>query len=179
MTDTERVIHEAQSHLGAAISQSLPTDDQIIMDHVRAAYELLRYELEGSMKVEYDSNNSGGHWWLSDDDWRSLEAAGWEVRWHANRNEEWFTPDSDGRWLGALAGSATKDFPSLGDAIREFERLTSKDASDEGCNCCGPPHSFSVLDEDNHEYASGSDCLSYLYREVPASLREACEKLKK
>lgn len=41
MTDTER-IHEAQSHLGAAISQSLPTDDQTIMDHVRAAYELLR-----------------------------------------------------------------------------------------------------------------------------------------
>lgn len=31
--------------------------------------------------VEYDSNNSGGSWWLSDDDWRALEAAGWKVAW--------------------------------------------------------------------------------------------------
>lgn len=31
--------------------------------------------------VEYDSNNSGGDWWLDDDDWRRLEEAGWFVEW--------------------------------------------------------------------------------------------------
>ena len=31
--------------------------------------------------VEYAPNNSGGDWWLSDDDWRALEKAGWIVAW--------------------------------------------------------------------------------------------------
>jgi len=33
------------------------------------------------MKVEYSSNNSGGHWWLSDKDWINLESNGWDVIW--------------------------------------------------------------------------------------------------
>lgn len=33
------------------------------------------------MYVEYNSNNSGGHWWLTDDDWKALEKAGWIVEW--------------------------------------------------------------------------------------------------
>jgi len=33
------------------------------------------------MYVEYNSNNSGGTWWLSDKDWEALEAAGWKVKW--------------------------------------------------------------------------------------------------
>lgn len=28
------------------------------------------------MKVTYRSNNSGGDWWLSDADWKALEAYG-------------------------------------------------------------------------------------------------------
>lgn len=31
--------------------------------------------------VEYNSNNSGGSWWLRDEDWKHLEEAGWEVQW--------------------------------------------------------------------------------------------------
>ena len=38
---TETIIQRARGHLGSAISQSIPSDDQIIMDHVKAAYELL------------------------------------------------------------------------------------------------------------------------------------------
>lgn len=34
-----------------------------------------------SYTVEYDSNNSGGRWWLDDEDWRALEDAGWFVNW--------------------------------------------------------------------------------------------------
>jgi len=38
---TETIIERARGHLGSAILQSIPSDDQIIMDHVKAAYELL------------------------------------------------------------------------------------------------------------------------------------------
>lgn len=31
--------------------------------------------------VEYNSNNSGGSWWLEDKDWKALEKAGWVVEW--------------------------------------------------------------------------------------------------
>ena len=31
--------------------------------------------------TEYDSNNSGGSWWLSDQNWIDLEQAGWKVEW--------------------------------------------------------------------------------------------------
>lgn len=113
------------------------------------------------MKIKYSSNNSGGSWWLSDDDWKKLEAAGWSVEWKKER------------WLGALAKSASKDFDSVGAAIREFEEVTGQQASDEGCNCCGAPHSFSW----EGGYASGEDCLQHLYAKVPKSLREATEAL--
>lgn len=39
---TPHDLEEAVGHLGAAISQSASTDDQIIMEHVRAAHALLR-----------------------------------------------------------------------------------------------------------------------------------------
>lgn len=32
-------------------------------------------------KLEYDSNNSGGDWWLKDKDWAAMEKAGWTVEW--------------------------------------------------------------------------------------------------
>ena len=38
---SETIIERARGHLGSAIAQSIPADDQIIMDHVKAAYELL------------------------------------------------------------------------------------------------------------------------------------------
>ena len=35
------IVTKAKGHLGAAIGQSIDSDDQIIMDHVKAAYHLL------------------------------------------------------------------------------------------------------------------------------------------
>jgi hypothetical protein len=66
------------------------------------------------MKIEYSSNNSGGSWWLSDDDWKKLEDAGWVVEWE---NE---------RWLGALAKRASKDFATAGDATSKRRKATMK-----------------------------------------------------
>src|SRR5690348_13992879 len=85
--------------------------------------------------VEYDSNNSGGSWWLNDEDWIALEKAGWKVEWarleHAYTDEGNYVYDTDGspklvphghgnnkfgasfvskdgRYLGALAKGAYK-----------------------------------------------------------------------
>ena len=156
------------------------------------------------MRVEYSSNNSGGGWWLKDEDWKKLEKAGWVVEWGGSyfcgqkysfgskkkpdvkpcnnpekcpghrKFESWKEMGEEDRWLGCLANHATKDFPSLQRAIKEFEDITGQDASDEGCNCCGAPHSFSS----DGEYAGGEDVLKYLYDEVP-SYRDAVKKINK
>jgi hypothetical protein len=74
------------------------------------------------MYVEYSSNNSGGNWWLKDEDWRALEAAGWEVDWIANK-KSWVLgpPEPDGRWLGALARAATRRGLMLREAVEELQ----------------------------------------------------------
>lgn len=93
------------------------------------------------MKIRYDSNNSGGGWSLTDEDWLALEAAGWSVHW-VKDDKRAFGRGSSDRWLGALATSASVERPSIGEAVAEFERITGKAAGDEGCSCCGPPHYF-------------------------------------
>ena len=145
------------------------------------------------MLIQYDSNNSGGRWWLTDEHWLALEKAGWTIHWY--RDHPYYNGtrpgrpsqlDENGRWLGALAAKATKDFPTPADAIREWERIVEQEASDTGCNCCGPPHSFhwgravDGQEESGEEYgyASGEEILRYLYADVPGSLRDACERLK-
>lgn len=118
-----------------------------------------------SVIVEYSSNNSGGSWWLSDDDWEKLAEAGWNVHWVQSDGFPKYSDDdpgdlvprekTGGRWLGALAMYAYKEFDDPADAIPEFERITGQDASAEGCNCCGQPHNFSYTDEDGkYHYAS-------------------------
>lgn len=94
------------------------------------------------VKLEYTSNNSGGSWWLSDDDWLALEKAGWTVNWIKN------DPYHNGaeRWLGCLAKSASKEFETPGDGVEEFRRVTGEDPFAEGCNCCGEPHRFEYTD---------------------------------
>ena len=41
---SENAIYEAMSHLGAALIQTIPSDDQIIMDHVKQAHAILECE---------------------------------------------------------------------------------------------------------------------------------------
>lgn len=107
------------------------------------------------MKVEYSSNNSGGSWWLSDDDWRALENAGWEVDWFAKETNGYRTVGKDGRWLGGLASRASREGLSLKDAIMEWESVTHQNASALGCSCCGTPHYF-TFEGDNGEHDSYS-----------------------
>jgi hypothetical protein len=93
------------------------------------------------MTVHYSSNNSGGSWWLTDQNWKDLEKAGWKVNWVKDDPEGTFRrADKDGRWLGALATSASRNGLTLDEAIEEFESITGEDANAEGCPCCGSPH---------------------------------------
>jgi hypothetical protein len=98
-------------------------------------------------KILYSHNNSGGGWWLMDEDWKNLEAAGWSVEWVKNSERFKSLGRDSGRWLGALATSATREGLSLEEAVAEFERITNQNAKDEGCECCGRPHYFSVVNE--------------------------------
>lgn len=108
------------------------------------------------MKVEYFSTNSGGHWWVDDAGWERLEKTGWVVDWVRNQKKGLGGPDKDGRWLGALATSATKpNCSSILEAVKEWEAATGCDATDAGCPCCGPPHHFTLYDDNDHYVDSG------------------------
>ncbi len=107
-------------------------------------------------KVTYSSNNSGGRWWLKDEDWHALEKAGWVVSWYKN-NTKYCKPGEDGRWLGGLAGDAYKIVDARTElvaetiAVDEWSFLTKGNASSRGCNCCGTPHNFYVTTPDPEE----------------------------
>ena len=106
-----------------------------------------------SLTLEYSSNNSGGSWWLCDDDWKAMESAGWIVEWKPG----------GGRWLGALATTASIPAADMDDAkriVREWEALTNQSAADEGCNCCGKPHYFTLVDEDGRHVGDPVDVWS-------------------
>lgn len=98
--------------------------------------------------VEYDSNNSGGGWWLDDDDWFALQDAGWTVHWFKEYADPPFAIQENGRFLGALAMGAHKRFESLDEGIDEWERITGEDSTEEGCECCGIPHTFYAFTEE-------------------------------
>ncbi len=99
------------------------------------------------MKVTYSSNNSGGRWWLKDEDWKKLEAAGWTVNWVKDDKNRYIGRDpGNERWLGALATEASIEVESIDVAIAKWEYVTGKDAFAKGCSCCGQPHNFSDFD---------------------------------
>lgn len=159
--------------------------------------------LNGMYLVEYSSNNSGGDWWLKDKDWRALDKAGWKVIWARQEfayNEEgdytftkeglpkvrvvrksnsFYFSKKEGRMLGALSSNAFKKFKTLKEALEEFENITGQTITDEGCNCCGPPHSFSWDNfKGDRGDCSGEDCLPILFpdKKIPGSLRACVEK---
>lgn len=77
--------------------------------------------------VEYRHNNSGGVDWMKTEDWENLQKAGWIVS-----------------ATGARIHSASRPELSLQDAIAEWEEITGMNAAEDGCNCCGRPHDFTL-----------------------------------
>lgn len=133
--------------------------------------------------VQYESNNSGGRWWLNDEQWFALEQAGWVVEWetlghkytergdYADRDENGIPvlvpkeesnglglfKDKDGRFLGALAQRAYRPGLRLREAAEEWERITGESSTDAGCACCGQPHRFTEYDTEGNYIASGPE----------------------
>lgn len=133
---------------------------------------------------------------MTEDDWQKLEKAGWKL--FGFDDFEYTNAGSyvveDG-FPKKKSNSRTKNphygfkyFNSITDALVEFEELTGQDVSEEGCNCCGAPHSFSwsgsgcIIGDckcdsphTDYHYGSGESLLQYLYpdKKIPNSLREA------
>jgi hypothetical protein len=108
-----------------------------------------------TMKIRYTGSFYGGSGWLSDEEWGNLEVAGWVVEWDA------------------YPRCAIKEFDNVGDAIREFEKVTGEDASKEVCSCCGGIHSFWWQGGS----ASGKECIPYRNTEVPKAFSEGVKVL--
>ena len=127
------------------------------------------------MKIIYYSHSDWWHWPLSHRDWLNLEENGWDVNWFANMEErpvlikEFDSLDSDGIWSkvrldifqGVWATSASKDFKSISDAIKDFEKITGQDTSETKPPSL-PPHNFT---ERNSYYSySGEGLLKFLFK---------------
>ena len=54
MMTSKDAIYEAMSHLGAAISQSIHTDDEIIIGHIEDAHQILSDLWDGGEKQDVD-----------------------------------------------------------------------------------------------------------------------------
>lgn len=92
----------------------------------------------GRRYVQYSANNSGGSDWMTRQNWEDLERDGWIVQWDF----------SNGRGLPYCGY-----LPDVGldEAMDRWSSVTAMDPSEEGCDCCGPPHNFSAYNE-KHEY---------------------------
>lgn len=83
----------------------------------------------GAFEVRYSHNNSGGRDWLDKEDWAKLEAAGWKLESYGDKRTH----------------SAVRTGLPLPIAIAEWEYILNMSSTDEGCECCGPPHDFYEL----------------------------------
>ncbi len=83
---------------------------------------------ESRTVVRYSHNNSGGYDWLDADDWAALAAAGWVL----------------GRSINNRVYDAERTGLTLDAAVAEWKSITGQDPAEDGCECCGPPHSFYV-----------------------------------
>lgn len=83
---------------------------------------------------EFSENNSGGSWWLTTTNYRSLLQTGaWGL--------ELATLEKvDGRDFEIkIRQSLVGCFDNINAARQSFESITGQDLDAKGCECCGPP----------------------------------------
>lgn len=160
------------------------------------------------MRVEYSSNNSGGYWWLKDEHWLALEAAGWEVSWggeyFCHSKNAFFNPrpankpepcDAEDKCPGhkrfdsldELNASGTEKFldASATTAYKEFDTLA--DAIIDWEEATGMDASDAGCSccgcphtfRGGSEYLSGSDCAFAVEGIRPMSVRQMARMLGK
>jgi len=112
-------------------------------------------------KYELQENNSGGDWWLTEQDYKNLFAAGWKLP------KDWDKPSYEGDepWEPFCGGAPVPHgwrrstyirASSIGEAIRSFETATGRSFYERGCSCCGAPFAISRVGK-TFEYRSGDD----------------------
>lgn len=84
--------------------------------------------------IEFSENNSGGSFWLSEENYQALKDIGWEG--------EGIVPGE--RYAGR---TLTRTGVSRRVALAEFEDATGWSPYEEGCDCCGQPFNFYEYDE--------------------------------
>lgn len=146
---------------GKGISITTKDEIDLLKDRLRER----GFKIENCfVNVKYRALKSGAVNWLSDRDWKQLEEAGWKVHWiskdpdYQKLHEEGKVLIVEGRLHGSLANEAEKCFSSIGEAMREFQKITGLSVTEEGCDHCGPPHIFEWLEF----HASGKECQEYL-----------------
>ena len=84
MTTHEKVIEKLKEEL-QALSEPWPkygTPERKQMMAVKDEIRRLQMRgLAGDGILTYNNNNSGGRWWLTDEDYKALEENGWTVHW--------------------------------------------------------------------------------------------------
>lgn len=103
-------------------------------------------------------NNSGGSFWLVQEDYESLLGAGWFLDQEEIKKAKSFLDDSFGQGKDGVPyswrhGALKLQAESLREAVESFESATGRDFWAQGCNCCGAP--FTISCNDPHEYISG------------------------
>lgn len=112
----------------------------------------------GKILIEYSTNNSGGNWWLTKQNWKDLEKEGWKLfncdEFIYKNGDHAFGRDGLPKRVSPRVKDETfeqyahygfKYFDSIEEAVREFEEITGQDVEEEGCECCGQPHSISKV----------------------------------
>jgi len=84
--------------------------------------------------IEFSENNSGGSFWLTQENYDALKARGWV---------------GEGILEDRYAGRRLRRYDtSMIMALAEFEDATGWDPDEEGCGCCGQPFNFYKYDDD-------------------------------
>lgn len=103
---------------------------------------------------------------------RALHDAGWQI----NDNDKSECGVAGWRYQRRLCGvSMEKDLPSMGDALREFERLMGSQAISDTDQCECPIYTFHCLDSNPPFGVSGWEALKYLYKKWAPTPRETLE----
>ena len=111
------------------------------------------------MFVMYEPGQSLDKMRLPEAGWAALEAAGWKIQKWWEALEDVAAPmglsadaKAERRW-----DVATKDFPTIEDGVREWERVTGADATDDAGHFADP-HGFLWIDDDGErDFRSGQD----------------------
>ena len=123
------------------------------------------------MKIQYRTNNSGGSYWLNKRHWDALVADGWRI------HDNGYSREPHDATLDCESDGEDESFL---EAVTRWERATGMNASDEGCNCCGPPHTFQLADDGpGWESYSGQSILMLKYPDGPTSLEDALKEIER